>query len=459
MIAQLLDSAFMLEQLQVVKDSLGAEAARVRGGDAEAIARADNAGLDPEALDEAREAVEESHERQRAQAEAEEANTLAGGDKNRPIFLPSDPVSSLVQSMLGEFYEDKGMVVEPTGEGLLASDVPITNLSLRGVAPAGGSAASLFQRFSRTDVGWASCKLAEGIRLFRGRRRFPNVAAPPVKIGNRARLILVSDWGTGVPRAQQIGTAMRALLTASGANDAEQHVIHLGDVYYSGWAREYDKHFLRYWPVKPGEEARIGSWCLNANHDMYSGGHAYFDHLLKKLAFGRQAQSSFFSLENDYWQFLGLDTGYTEYDLHGDQGAWACRLREAAPGKKGVLFTHHQPFSAYDRGSPEMEKKLAPALTKDLIKAWFWGHEHRCTLYKPRPHLDFGRCIGHGGVPEYATSKTLPDSVQWEYREYLQSGFERFARFGFVVLELHDDTMTVEYRGEDGGPHRTETIR
>ena len=103
--------------------------------------------------------------------------------------------------------------------------------------------------------------------------------------------------------------------------DREQHVIHLGDVYYSGWPEEYEDHFLPNWPVAPGQEDRYGSRCLNANHDMFSGGH--FDHLLKDERFRRQRSArqptSYFSLENDHWQILGLDSAWQDGDLAGSQ--------------------------------------------------------------------------------------------------------------------------------------------
>ena len=37
------------------------------------------------------------------------------------------------------------------------------------------------------------------------------------------------------------------------ADGRQVHAIHLGDVYYSGFAREYKNRFLRYWPVREDE--------------------------------------------------------------------------------------------------------------------------------------------------------------------------------------------------------------
>src|SRR5262249_11789806 len=135
----------------------------------------------------------------------------------------------------------------------------------------------LFEKFSVTDTGWASVLVAEGIRKFRGLRPFNSRPADPVSIGNHARVVLLADWATGIPRAQKVGAAIRQVLFGDGGGGREQHVIHLGDVYYAGWEREYKKRFLPYWPVRSGEQDRVSSWCLNGNHDMYSGGFGYFD--------------------------------------------------------------------------------------------------------------------------------------------------------------------------------------
>ena len=58
--------------------------------------------------------------------------------------------------------------------------------------------------------------------------------------------------------------------------------------------------------------ARARYWALNANHDMYCGGYGYFGHLLP--AIGQPA--SYFSLGNDFWRLIGLDTGYVARLVH-----------------------------------------------------------------------------------------------------------------------------------------------
>jgi hypothetical protein len=250
---------------------------------------------------------------------------------------------------------------------------------------------------------------------------------------------------------------MRRVLEQGKARNLTQHVIHLGDVYYSGWAHEYRRRFLPYWPVRAEEASLIGSWALNSNHDMYSGGYGFFDLLLADSRFERQEQSSLFMLRHPNWNILGLDTAWDEGVLHGSQLSWmAEHLDDRA--RETLLLSHHQLFSAYESGNPELLLQLDPVLAKRRIKAWFWGHEHRCVVYRPFNNVEFGRCIGHGGIPAYmwhGTEDSYPTPAIYEDRRCFTRGLERWAVFGFVVLDFDGPRIEVIYIDENGQiPHR-----
>ena len=68
-------------------------------------------------------------------------------------------------------------------------------------------------------------------------------------------VIVTGRSATGATTENLPGTVEEA-----AAKGIETHAIHLGDVYYSGWAAEYDAHFLPFWPVLPEEASRHGSW-------------------------------------------------------------------------------------------------------------------------------------------------------------------------------------------------------
>ena len=92
--------------------------------------------------------------------------------------------------------------------------------------------------------------------------------------------------------------------------------------------------------------------------------------------------------------------------MEGNQASWARQMLEGSPGK-GLLLSHHQIFSSYEKskGESKLLTKIRPVLDTGRVRSWFWGHEHRCVLYKPHEKVEYARCIGHGGVPVYMTHK------------------------------------------------------
>jgi hypothetical protein len=134
---------------------------------------------------------------------------------------------------------------------------------------------------SPADPDWV-IKIARSMlsHLARGNHPF-NPRPAEYAISDSARLVVVGDWGTGLPRARAVASYMAEEVADALAHWREAHVIHLGDVYYSGLPSEIRQHVLACWPVTP-EQARAGvtSWALNGNHDMYSGGFGYFETLL-----------------------------------------------------------------------------------------------------------------------------------------------------------------------------------
>src|SRR3954454_19183937 len=109
-------------------------------------------------------------------------------------------------------------------------------------------------------------------RLFRRRHDFVDAPARAT-LDARSRLVLISDWGSGRAAPPPLAAPGKPYLGAGVAT----HLVHLGDTYYSGTKAEAQRNVLDEWPVDPAEAGTIGSWALNGNHDMYSGGHGLFD--------------------------------------------------------------------------------------------------------------------------------------------------------------------------------------
>jgi hypothetical protein len=368
-------------------------------------------------------------------------------------YFARDGFTSLLQSALEAYFDEHapGIVEEPPepiGQGLAPDEAPLPDpVTDRSLAVA-DEQDQLFGAYEITDPGWVNSIIAMGWRSLRKPHPFKAERPRPRPLAPDARLVLVADWGSGIPRARNVADAMRRIIEPD-IGRREQHVIHLGDVYYSGWKREYDRNFLAYWPVAPGEP--VSSWSLNGNHDMYSGGHAYFGHLLQDPRFAEHDGSSWFSLENDDWQLLGLDTAYDDHALKDPQGAWVAEKLRSNPDRRTVLLSHHQLFSAYGSDGPKLRDKLRDPLDSGRIDAWFWGHEHRCVLYEDGyQNVGKARLIGHGGVPVYAHHEPIASPARYQLTRSFATGWEEWALMGFAVVELSGRHANVRYLDEWG---------
>jgi hypothetical protein len=299
---------------------------------------------------------------------------------------------------------------------------------------------------------------------------------------------LAADWGTGTESAYRVSDRIRSI--------SPDITIHLGDVYYSGTREEYKTYFMapRTWhrgSLKPtGPADARGTYVLNANHEMYSGGEGYFDVALPEL----DQEASYFCLENDYWRIIGLDTGYhstrgisklipcndsTKLDSAELEWLEGVVCANSSDRRPIVLLTHHQWFSGFsDNDYPKIGMQLQPYL--DRVALWFWGHEHRFagyTKFSPTGVKVRARCIGHGGMP--VELDVQPNKYSWPiYRPPIQPRFHEAAVFndqrydrmvkgtkvgfcGFAVLKFRAEQLEVSYMDERewGTPLLQETWR
>ena len=116
----------------------------------------------------------------------------------------------------------------------------------------------------------------------------------------------------------------------------------------------------------------------NGNHDMYSGGHAYFGTALKDPRFepwqsNDREPSSFFSLVNANWKILGLDSSWDNGGLKDPQADWLAAELKSAGKRKTLLLSHHQFVSAYESGATNLIAKTSPILEANPVTAWIWG--------------------------------------------------------------------------------------
>ncbi len=297
---------------------------------------------------------------------------------------PQHAMGSLIQSFAAEHARDFG-----------------------GYNPAAADALEV--KFDEHDIaGWFT-SLFDWLKQFRKRPLLPSSSAIGT-LPESPSVALFADWGTGLYGAPVIANSISHL-------EMPLHLVwHLGDVYCAGTKKEEQKRLIELWPKRNGAIMR----ACNSNHEMYSGGEGFFD---LTIPFTEQL-SSYFALENERWLLVGLDSAHHDHQLAGDQVAWLTALIVRNPKKRVVLCSHHQPFSLLDKQGPKLSAQLSPLLSTKKIFAWYWGHEHRCVLYKKRDDWGlWGRCIGHGGFPYFrdqfanAPVQTAPNGLTWRRLE------------------------------------------
>lgn len=288
---------------------------------------------------------------------------------------------------------------------------------------------------------------------------------------SRVKVALAGDWGSGTKSAELVAKKISGF--------EPDYTIHLGDVYYCGTEKEFAKYFTPWWP-----KGKKGTFALNANHEMYSGGRGYFNAIRDSKGLSYKVKGvrkpipqsvSYFCLENEYWRILAVDTGYLArtfpflelldkrlVKLHPAIETWLEEVvfKDPDDHRPVILLSHHEWFSAFDSEYQRMGNQLAPYLDRVLL--WFWGHEHRFSGYAPFSLKEGGpkvrgRGIGHGGIP---FDIDYPDRhrnlVFSDERICAQSTNDIDARkqlgyCGFAFLEFAGPKLTVSYYDEKKG--------
>ena len=279
--------------------------------------QAEDRWFEPEELKTIREALQEGARR--------EANAPAGA------FFARDPFVSLVQSALHEH------VVRQHGADAIEHDDE-----------------ELGQAYTDADLlGWG-VKIGLSLiwRFLHGSHPF-NDSPATGRLGDHARFVLVSDWGTGADAATKVIAHAKQHVEES---EHPAHLIHLGDTYYSGTPFEAQHHILDLWPVTAERADEVGSWALWATTTCTRGARL-FETTLGDPRFARQRtngrSTSWFHLQSDHWDVVGLDSAYRNpiadleggdlflfgrlgY-LHGSQAQYVNDLRAAADRR--LLFS------------------------------------------------------------------------------------------------------------------------
>lgn len=443
MINRVLEREFVLKEAEKMRDELARQSAEEGAGDE---GRAANA----------RDALDRAVEAERA------AGSGAGKGE---AWVPRDAALSIVQTVAEEQIRRRHpeRLVDGRDDWIVATrDVREDDVE--------GS-----DDFTTTDPEWVTeTAKAFVARLWRGTHEFVETESPPAAtLGDRARVILIGDWATGGAAARAVARIARAEIESAG--DFDVHVVHLGDIYYTGDEEEVRDRFLEPWPIERGEEDRYSSWALIGNHEMYSGGHGYYRTLLADPRFAGQRTEdgepiSYFSLSNPHWQILGIDTasddslglftGHAGF-LRDPQYKWIAEsVRSGSEkGQRTMLLSHHGYLTVEEAGGKaelakgNLSEKLAPAFEDGVIDAWFWGHDHVCKTFAERPEVRYSACVGHGAIPK-AMGDQVAEPGEWEF----VTGGSQWRWCGLVVLDFDHQHVDVRYVANSVGQHESEVL-
>jgi len=128
-------------------------------------------------------------------------------------------------------------------------------------------------------------------------------------------------------------------------------------------------------------------------------------------------------------------------------------------GKKIIFLTHHQPVSAHQaewNDSKPLREDINELLQMDgigneAIFGWFFGHEHRCALYRDTALNFNARLIGNGCIPHEVQKEKAADpgcnEVDFFNRKETTPG-SKTAVSSFVNLCFDGSEILVEYVDE-----------
>jgi len=360
---------------------------------------------------------------------------LQTDNEDNVLWTPEDAFTGQLQAYLAQTAKEKGTA---DGRALDSRDVMFDDKDWTG--------------WARSFFGWWRSLSPVPFKT--------HLALTVDPLPSTTQVAFFGDWGSGRYGAPVIARTIEKMAAPLGS------IIHLGDTYYAGTPEELEANVLKVWPTR--KDAR--SYLLNGNHERYGGDIGYFA-ALEQL----NQPFSYFAQGNEHFTIVCLDSAYDDCSLAGLQVDWLHKIIAHSAGKKIILMTHHQPYSAFEGDGGGMVELLRPILEAKQIHAWYWGHEHRCVLYDRHPAWGLmGRCVGHGGYPYFQvtadpgwkTTSGLNGSRWYEFgahrgapggrilgddNPYVESPKKiKYGAHGFVVLELDGPRCIESYRRPDG---------
>lgn len=342
--------------------------------------------------------------------------SLFSGDPNG-VFTYDDPILALAA-----LYDREGSEILKTVSFAGLRGEEVRNLSLRWI---------------RTAI---QAYLAKGDRSFvlLGGRT-PSASLQLNK--ETARIAVVGDAGyKGYAQERVLN-----LMHRRHEETAFDLVVHLGDTYFSGSAKEIFTNLLAPFSlIGPRVVTLVG------NHDLYYGAEGFSAALDVLHQPGR-----YFSIEGPHFKIVCLDTSLAAESLRRNEGlldegqlTWLKNLLK--DDRPTILMSHHFVVSAWEKISEELLLQLRE-LIKPKVKAWYWGHEHGCATYNEGQYGFSGACVGNGAFLEVKKEPKDQTLLDW-YAEGNCNCYSKDSSFwphGFLELEIRPGQISETYHLEN----------
>lgn len=366
-----------------------------------------------------------------------------------------------------------------------------------------------FGSFQEFDVDWSISGFQYLLNLLDPSRiaSFENQGKPPVvntlepqkkntdpqkKGPPEIKIAIIGDWGTGQYSEDKEGPPLKGpafQVMATLRQLKPDYIIHLGDVYYAGTAEndltqnEEKINFLDMlradpnWPDMP----KKGLYAINSNHEQYGAARGLLDEALNRNGqypdspFQQQNGRSFFSLQNDDWAIIALDSAYFDTSTLYMDGSIGKQFtpgvtpvppdceqskfiaENTKPGQKVIIMTHHTGLEFGGDRNKKLWDEVTTALGGNDPDYWYWGHLHLGIAYntntsnpKGAGPKTLGRCVGHSAIPfgnATGLEKRVSDGTVAWYANTSAKGTDDgiVCKNGFAMITLTGKTIKEEF--------------
>ena len=250
---------------------------------------------------------------------------------------------------------------------------------------------------------------------------------------------IVCDPDVPAPAGECAQAQTKALVDAAGAD----RVLALGDLQYSaGSLNDFQTGYDLTWGA-----LRDRTLPTPGNHEYLTAGAAgYYDYWGERA--GPERRGWYATAIGD-WQVLSLDSNCTEAGGCGRdsaQGRWLAAELAASTATCQLAFWHHPRFSSGSHGDTVAVQPLWELLEERGVELVLSGHDHGYERFQAMradgtASADgiVSHVVGTGGINlrDFATARAGSEA--------------RVKRYGVLVLGLHADGWTEEFRATDGG--------